>query len=573
MCLLCINVSAEKDFATLAKDKALQMFATRPPFAQMRPGVQNPNANDKGNWWLLLGFVFALLILGGVVAALLLGKRTAGDTKSDVTSVEKPQSGGVDARRKTSINNGGREQKIAQFCANATCSECEDGWGPDADDQVDDDSIAAGFPPCSLRRAFLYKQSPLVDWGGKDYAAYGQAKWSVCKKLGAEPAPDNFTFAFSRKPNYNALDERDAEQDPANRIADPWLSRAPFSFLMQRRQDDSETQAIARGGKSGYITCRKRGLAIPEREPRAETCRAPGKENFQPPECAVCAPGYGPEPPADNACQQEYVLDYQYRLLPACFEDGEQERRACGADAEFVESVPQGSSTDADSPLFEFQSYALLYEKIAEAQESFGDVAAMRAKGFRACAPGQSGLICRRSAYVPQSDLETAEQTLFRESKPLETRKVERDREARESAEQWQADKSVRKELLETNVQHRVLIDERTGDYGPGFSGKFVSFYRDEFGELPVLSDQASAYFDTLSPSAKQNLALQFVGPQGTLNDEQQQRVCAVRRDLADFRIAIARYLEQTFEGQSWPPRTIPPVLDSLGGTQRLVCL
>ena len=131
----------------------------------------------------------------------------------------------------------------------------------------------------------------------------------------------------------------------------------------------------------------------------------------------------------------------------------------------------------------------------------------------------------------------------------------------------------MRKELLETNVQHRVLIDERTGDYGPGFSGKFVSFYRDEFGELPVLSDQASAYFDTLSPSAKQNLALQFVGPQGTLNDEQQQRVCAVRRDLADFRIAIARYLEQTFEGQSWPPRTIPPVLDSLGGTQRLVCL
>ena len=532
--------------------------------------------------------IVGLLALGGIVAAIVLSTTKSkdatsgddGETNGNVGGNGTSQAPSKTPQPSETTNFGTRKQsQYPQQCtrnAGGDCQKCDEGWGPAPGENVDN-TLAEGFAPCSLRRAYVYKQSPRVNWGGarQGYANFDQVSATVCADMAAEPAPQ-YAFFYSRKPNYTLLDAQAADE-AANRVPDDWVSRAPFEFLMKRRADDPQLSSLQQGGTEGYITCRKLGLAVPERKSREVTCTAPDKQNFAPPDCSECVEGYGPPPPAENACQTEYVRDFEYRLLPACFgnDDPAQRRRACdGEYSEFVESVPQGSATDAESPLYEYQAYASLYNKILKGYEAFGDPEAMREQGLNPCAPQQSGVICRRSAYVPPSRVETPEQTRLREARPLETRKAERDAQQKDDLAYWNANKSALKAQLESNVQQRVLFDEQTGEVQPGYSGRFVSFYQDEFGDLPLLSAQATGYFDALPSRAQQSIALKFVGPPGTLNVDQRAQVCATRRNLADFRTAIERYLQRTFnESQSWPPRTVPKVTDFSGNEPRLVCL
>lgn len=539
---------------------------------QQQQQAQEKAAKRRRNG-MIAGVLLLLLLVAGAIIALvfLLPKK------------EETNTGGGGGGGGGGENDGAKDwqvKDVEQFCKDPdfACEECEPGYGPNeseylkryiemSDAGVPIDVIEASIPPlCSGRPTPLFAQTRKAYYAPNLGNLSTTGNGACHTEFGASTSVTAGVVSFRENRETGETTGGFRTEDFKSKAGlenDKTLTFEDFEKLMEEREADATLEPGMR-----YFTCRFEGYAVPE--PTA--CAGQGGENLRFPECEQCKPGYGPEPPADNACQEKYEKTHEYRLLSQCLSEqwlrdsarrtGTADWRAAGCpDGDFVEFVPQGHAAAGGALDAKYMSYQALYDAIYSDSDT-GDLNRINVTPCPAVDPSMRGVICRRTTWVPKDKLETAEQVAFRESKPLETKQAEQSAEEKRLKDAFTGQQGEDyANSLRTTLEARVTIDGDTGDVRLGYFGNLIPNYTQQYGELPLLPEQAKEAFAALSGTAKQKVALAFVGPQGSLNSEQAASVCAVRKQLADFREEVNAYLTRTFnEFASWPPKTAQPI-------------
>ena len=500
--------------------------------------AQQQEAARKRRITTIIGVVIGLLILAGL-GVLIWYLVTKDQPKQEIG--EKQGSVPTKDQLRAKANLKQPVSGVAANCASANdCDNCKEGFGPNLEQYgemllkgVDDKDIP---PLCTAKQDFLYRQT--VDRYGTKFDSDNVVGPSACiAEFGAQ---SQFVGESLVLPFRNVAGKKD----------DKALSFAEFSDQMTNRGRGAASGAsVADSGGARYFTCREKGFIA------TSSCSAE-KANFQLPDCASkCVEGFGPAPGpgVSNPCSKSgYVKGFEYRLHGECYDNTWlAKNKPCGVGEEFVELVPQGHANE--NLVGKFQSYAALAALIKGNSSN----------NILPCGNGMQSAICRRAAWILPEDQETAAQESVRLTKQFENRTAEKAAEATSVATNFSAAKDDYTTLLKENLSARVNIDPKTGESKGGYFANMIPLYEQANPNvpLPLLAAEAQKSFNSLSSAAKQKVAFDFVGQEGSLNADQANAICEKRRLLSDYRDAVAAYLKSSFnEFQSWPPQTIPNI-------------
>lgn len=524
-----------------------------------------------------------LLVVGGVLLALYLSKEDASESSTTSRGGRTGRTGGSRPGVGTSSAAAGRGTKPIlppggeQHCVDSQCTQCEAGYGPD--DVILERIRAEGLlseseipKRCSVPRDWFYRQTL------KPYAKFtDESAQSICEaEFGSDAKAVNTSSSYILGSGSDAvtIDSPYHKGRIAGADDDEPMQWEQFNRAMTERGPSTDLPA-----NTQYLTCRWLNVT-----PAPLVCVDKDRKNFDYIDCASkCKEGYGPEPPAKDACMIKYEPGYEYFFTPCLSADSKVP--PCVAPRQFVEFVPGlGASTATGDDLStKGRPYAKLYEAI-NAGKMVTNCPPMRLGD----APMQ-GAICRKPAQIVPDDRETTEQEKLRLSMPFQNKlagpaakEAERKTEEAKTVEgAFNANEEAYVSQLKTSLQARVLIDVTTGESKGGYHAAMLPLYEQKFPTtpLPSLATEAQKVFDALGRDARNRVVSDFVGPQGSFNTEQAKAVCAKRKLLADFRSAVEAHLAKNYnEFAEWPPKTIPKVnvskYDSAKGefTSTLVC-